>query len=129
MEDFDEYEIDEMDILFVNQTMDDNEFYLNMDNRHIQNYYKTLKDTEADTALTRAIDAIEFKEPVYVGNWVNFEANIIKVGKSSIIIQVDAFKEDNKEEPVLACKAIFTMVTVKKFKSGLFKKVNHNKIL
>ncbi|GIQ98464.1 MAG: hypothetical protein CM15mP4_3010 [Candidatus Neomarinimicrobiota bacterium] len=27
-----------------------------------------LKDTEADTALTRAIDAIEFKEPVYVGN-------------------------------------------------------------
>ena len=50
MDDFDEYEIDEMDILFVNQTMDDNEFYLNMDNRHIQNYYKTLKDTEADYA-------------------------------------------------------------------------------
>ena len=48
---------------------------------------------------------------------------------SSIIIQVDAFKEYNKEEPVLACKAIFTMVTVKKFNSGLFKKVNHNKIL
>ena len=91
--------------------------------------HRFLKDTEADTALTRAIDAIEFKEPVYVGNWVNFEANIIKVGKSSIIIQVNAYKEDSKEEPVLACKAIFTMVTVKKLNSGLFKKVNHNKIL
>ena len=47
---FEEYEIDELDILYVNQTMDDNEFYLNMDNRHIQNYYKTLKDTEGDYA-------------------------------------------------------------------------------
>ena len=34
--------------------------------------HRFLKDTEADAALTRAIDAIEFREPVYVGNWVNF---------------------------------------------------------
>ena len=72
--------------------------------------HRFLKDTEADTALTRAIDAIEFKEPVYVGNWVNFEANIIKVGNSSIIIQVNAYKEDKKEEPVLACKAIMNNI-------------------
>ena len=60
--------------------------------------HRFLKDTEADTALTRAIDAIEFKEPVYaVETGLIFEANIIKVGKSSIIIQVNAYKEDNKE--------------------------------
>ena len=39
--------------------------------------HRFLKDTNADAALTRAIDAIEFKEPVHVGNWVNFEAKII----------------------------------------------------
>ena len=50
IENFNEYEIDEMDILFVSQTMDDNEFYLNMDNRHIKNYYKSLKDTDVDYA-------------------------------------------------------------------------------
>tara|TARA_B110000438_G_C15363267_1_gene457291 strand:- start:190 stop:588 length:399 start_codon:yes stop_codon:yes gene_type:complete len=98
-----------------------------MDIAAAKSVHRFLKDTLAESALTRAIDAIEFKEPVYVGNWVNFESRIINTGKSSITIQVDAYKESNKEEPVLACKARFTMVSVKKFKSGLFKKINHNK--
>ena len=35
--------------------------------------HRFLKDTKAELALTRAIDAIEFKEPVHVGNWVNLK--------------------------------------------------------
>jgi len=100
-----------------------------MDIAAAKSVHRFLKDSIADTALTRAIDAIEFREPVYVGNWVNFEAEIINTGKSSIVIQVDAYKESNKEQPVLACKARFTMVTVKKIKDGLFKKFNHNKVI
>ncbi len=49
-------------------------------------------------AVTRAIDSIEFTKPVHVGNWVNFESRIIKTGNSSIVIQVDAYKENHEED-------------------------------
>ena len=47
--------------------------------------HRFLKGTPADAALTRAIDAIEFKETVHVGNWLNFEAQIKTTGRTSII--------------------------------------------
>ena len=47
-----------------------------MDIAAAKSVHRFLKETEVDSALTRAIDAIEFKEPVYVGNWVNFESRI-----------------------------------------------------
>ena len=86
-----------------------------------------LKDTNADAALTRAIDAIEFKEPVHVGNWVNFEAKIISTGRSSIHIQIDAYKETKELDKLLACTARFTFVSVKKLQDGTYEKVDHNK--
>ena len=49
-ENFSEFDIDEKDILFVNRTMDEHEFYLNMANNHINNYLKTLTGTELDYA-------------------------------------------------------------------------------
>ena len=98
-----------------------------MDIAAAKSVHRFLKGTKIDSALTRAIDAIEFKEPVYVGNWVNFESRIISTGKSSIVVKVDAYKESNQDNPSLACKARFTMVSVKKDTGGLFKKINHNK--
>ena len=89
--------------------------------------HRFLKDTEADAALTRAIDAIEFREPVYVGNWVNFEAQIISTGNSSIVIQIDAYKETKDVDKIIACTAKFTFVSVKRMKDGSFEKVAHNK--
>tara|TARA_B100000029_G_scaffold212910_3_gene210932 strand:- start:722 stop:1111 length:390 start_codon:yes stop_codon:yes gene_type:complete len=87
--------------------------------------HRFLKGSEAEVAVTRAIDSIEFQQPVYVGNWVNFEAKIIKTGNSSIVIQVDAFKENQTEENVLACSAKFTMVSVKKMADGTYQKIHH----
>tara|TARA_B100000073_G_scaffold164967_1_gene136575 strand:+ start:2458 stop:2853 length:396 start_codon:yes stop_codon:yes gene_type:complete len=89
--------------------------------------HRFLKDTEASAALTRAIDAIEFRETVHVGDWVNFEARIIQTGKSSIVIKIDAYRETKNIEKVLACTATFTFVSVKKLKNGIYKKMNHNK--
>ena len=63
--------------------------------------HRFLKKSEADAALTRAIDAIEFKETVNVGDWVNFEANIISTGKSSIVIKIDAYKESKEIDKVI----------------------------
>ena len=91
--------------------------------------HRFLKDTNADAALTRAIDAIEFKEPVYVGNWVNFEAIIISTGRSSIEIQIDAYKETKDIDRLLACTAKFTFVSVKRLQNGTFEKIDHNKTL
>ena len=91
--------------------------------------HRFLKDTNADAALTRAIDAIEFKEPVYVGNWVNFEAIIISTGRSSIEIQIDAYKETKDIDKLLACTAKFTFVSVKRLQNGTFEKIDHNKTL
>ena len=91
--------------------------------------FRFLKGTEADVAVTRAIDSIEFTKPVHVGNWVNFESEIIKTGNSSIVIQVDAYKENHEEDKILACTAEFTMVSVKKLAEGSYQKVNHNKTI
>lgn len=91
--------------------------------------FRFLKGTEADVAVTRAIDSIEFTKPVHVGNWVNFESSIIKTGNSSIVIQVDAYKENHEEDKILACTAKFTMVSVKKLTEGSYLKVNHNKTI
>ena len=87
--------------------------------------HRYLKNTNVDAAVTRAIDTIEFTQPVHVGDWVNFNAKIIKKGISSIVIKVDAFKETIKKDQKLACTAIFTMVSVKKQGNGLYKKVAH----
>ena len=91
--------------------------------------HRFLKDSVAEAALTRAIDAIEFKEAVHVGDWVNFESKIIKTGSSSIVISVDAFKEHGNDKPVLACTAEFTFVSVIKLEDGSFQKANHQKSL
>ena len=91
--------------------------------------HRFLKGTQADAALTRAIDAIEFKETVHVGNWVNFESQVISTGRSSINMQVDAYKETKKIERVLACTARFTFVSVKKSGDGSYLKIAHNKDL
>ena len=88
--------------------------------------HRFLKNSKADAALTRAIAAIEFKETVHVGDWVNFEANIILTGRSSIVIKIDAYKESKNIEKKLACTARFTFVSVQKDKNGTYKKINHN---
>ena len=87
--------------------------------------HRYLRKSDADAAVTRAIDAIEFTEPVHVGDWVNFNAKIIDQGSSSVVIKVEAYKETKNQKQKLACAAIFTMVSVKKHGNGIYEKVAH----
>ena len=89
--------------------------------------HRLLQGTEADAAVTRAIDATEFRNPVHVGEWVNFEANIVSLGTSSMTISVKAYAEGRHDERRLACIAEFTMVAVRKKKDGNYEKVSHGK--
>ena len=89
--------------------------------------HRLLKGTKADAVVTRAIDATEFKNPVHVGEWVNFEADIVSTGTSSMTISVKAYAEGRHDERRLACIAEFTMVAVRKKKDGNYEKVSHGK--
>ena len=86
--------------------------------------YQFLKNTDAVAAVTRAIEKVEFREPVYSGEWVNFTSVVIKTGKSSVTINVEAFAESKSRGKRLACTAIITMVSVIK-KGDTFVKFRH----
>ena len=86
--------------------------------------YQFLKNTDAVAAVTRAIEKVEFREPVYSGEWVNFTSVVIKTGKSSVTINVEAIAESKSRGKRLACTAIITMVSVIK-KGDAFVKFHH----
>lgn len=87
--------------------------------------HRFLKGANVDGAVTRTIDQVEFKEPVYLGDWVNFTATIVGAGTTSFKIQVDAHAEGREGEPRLACVATIVMVSVKKDENGQYHKTPH----
>ena len=52
--------------------------------------YRFLKGSDVDGSVTRTIEQVEFKEPVYLGDWVNFTAKIVEAGTTSLKIEVKA---------------------------------------
>jgi acyl-CoA thioesterase YciA len=89
--------------------------------------FRFLKGTNAWGAVTRAIDKVEFQEPVYDGEWVNFIAKVIETGNTSLKIRVDAYAENHLSDKRLACTATITMVSVKKDHRDNFVKCVHGK--
>lgn len=86
-----------------------------------------LQDTDAIGGVTKAIDKVVFSEPVYGGEWVNFEARVVSTGVTSFVVEVKSTAEDpfGKQRPV--CQALFTLVAVKKGDNGRWHKVAHGK--
>ena len=91
--------------------------------------YRFLHGAGVDGALTRAIQKVEFKEPVYPGEWVNFEGHVSKIGNSSFEVLIDAYAEGSKHKKRLACTAIITMVAVKKDSKDKYVKHPHGRSL
>ena len=89
--------------------------------------HRLIKGTNVDGSVTRAIEQVEFKEPVYLGDWVNFIATVVDIGTTSYKIEVEAYAESRHSEPRLACVATVVMVTVKKDKDGKYQKIPHGK--
>ncbi|MEE2877100.1 MAG: hotdog domain-containing protein [Candidatus Neomarinimicrobiota bacterium] len=88
-----------------------------------------LQKTEAAGCVTKAIDEVIFSEPVFGGEWVNFEAAVRSAGESSLTVSVLARAENNKGEARNVCEAVFTMVAVRKGNDGRWEKVAHGKSL
>ena len=65
--------------------------------------------------VTVALDAMVFHEPVSVGDEVSLYATVLKTGRSSIRIHVEAFKRarnDIKAEGVRVTEGVFTYVAI-----------------
>jgi len=50
--------------------------------------------------VTRAVEAFEFKKPVFVGDLVSCYAEVVKVGNTSVSVKVDVYAQRIKGEKV-----------------------------
>ncbi|HEC20544.1 MAG TPA: acyl-CoA thioesterase [Gammaproteobacteria bacterium] len=65
-------------------------------------------------AVTVAVNAMQFKKPVYVADLVSFYAEVQKVGNTSMTVFVEVFAERNRQqhEVVKVTEATLTFVAI-----------------
>src|SRR6201991_1403141 len=63
--------------------------------------------------VTVAIEAINFRKPVYVGDLVSVHASLVRIGKTSITVHLDAWVLRRKEmQSILVTDGNFTYVAI-----------------
>ena len=63
--------------------------------------------------VTVAIEAMNFRKPVFVGDLVSVHANLVRVGKTSITVHLEAWVLRRKEmRPILVTDGNFTYVAI-----------------
>ena len=71
------------------------------------------RNTAHSRITTVAIDAMSFHFPVYVGDIVSCHAQLVKVGRTSMRIAIEAWAQRHKGgEHVCVTKGIFTYVAI-----------------
>ena len=63
--------------------------------------------------VTVAIEAMNFRKPVYVGDLVSVHANLVRVGRTSITVHLEAWVMRRKEvQSILVTDGNFTYVAI-----------------
>ena len=64
--------------------------------------------------VTVAIDAMNFRKPVYVGDLVSVHANLVRVGRTSVTVHLEAWVLRRKEavQSILVTDGNFTYVSI-----------------
>jgi acyl-CoA thioesterase YciA len=64
--------------------------------------------------VTVAVNSFVFKEPIYIGDIVSFYAEIIKVGRTSITVDVQVYAQRDPAKPVCVkvTEAVLTYVAI-----------------
>jgi acyl-CoA thioesterase YciA len=63
--------------------------------------------------VTVAIDAMNFRKPVFVGDVVSVHANLVRVGKTSVTVHIEAWVIRRKEtHSILVTDGNFTYVSI-----------------
>jgi acyl-CoA thioesterase YciA len=61
--------------------------------------------------VTVAMNRVEFKQPVFVGDVVRFQTRIVRIGRTSITVLIDVIAERGAETiPVTEAEAVFVGV-------------------
>ena len=64
-------------------------------------------------SVTVAIEAMNFRKPVYVGDLVSVHANLVKIGHTSITVHLEAWVLRRKEQrSILVTDGNFTYVSI-----------------
>ncbi|MGB6433797.1 MAG: acyl-CoA thioesterase [Bradyrhizobium sp.] len=63
--------------------------------------------------VTVAIEAMNFRKPVYVGDLVSVHANLVKIGRTSVTVHLEAWVLRRREmQPILVTDGNFTYVSI-----------------
>jgi acyl-CoA thioesterase YciA len=64
--------------------------------------------------VTVAIEAMNFRKPVYVGDLVSVHANLVRIGRTSVTVRLEAWVLRRKEEmrSILVTDGNFTYVSI-----------------
>jgi acyl-CoA thioesterase YciA len=69
--------------------------------------------TAKSRTVTFAIDAMNFRKPVFVGDLVSVHANLVRIGKTSITVHLEAWVLRRKEmHSILVTDGNFTYVSI-----------------
>ena len=69
--------------------------------------------TAKSRTVTVAIDAMNFRKPVYVGDVVSVHANVVRVGRTSITVHLEAWVLRRRENcSILVTDGNFTYVSI-----------------
>src|SRR5581483_10423135 len=69
--------------------------------------------TAKSRTVTVAIDAMNFRKPVYVGDLVSVHATLVRIGKTSITVHLEAWVLRRKEmQSILVTDGNFTYVAI-----------------
>lgn len=63
--------------------------------------------------VTVAVNSFEFHQPVFIGDLISCYAEVVRVGNTSLTIEVEVFAERNRiEAPIKVTQATLTFVAV-----------------
>jgi acyl-CoA thioesterase YciA len=69
--------------------------------------------TAKSRTVTVAIEAMNFRKPVFVGDLVSVHANLVRIGKTSITVHLEAWVLRRKEmQSILVTDGNFTYVSI-----------------
>jgi acyl-CoA thioesterase YciA len=71
--------------------------------------------TAKSRTVTVAIDAMNFRKAVYVGDLVSVHANLVRVGRTSITVHLEAWvlrRKDMPQQSILVTDGNFTYVSI-----------------
>jgi len=73
------------------------------------------RDADINRVVTVAVNAMEFHEPIFVGDTVSYYAKVIRIGKTSIKTKVEAERNiDGSRRCIHVTSATITYVAVNK---------------